>query len=716
MSAGARTVPADPPAAGAAADGGAGESADVAGRLLARLTVLPALLAVAWLLAGLPLLFLGLFTPLLMLVISVPLAVVLVIVGLRWIPALSATGPLLGRQPEPGRARTPWWTVAGVLAVVIAFGVDQMIYHSQDLIIFRDPASYIQFGNWIAHHHSLPIPQDRAAFGGTHHVLSFHSFAFYQVGQSVVPQFMAGLPMILAGGFWLGGVSSAVALGPVLGALAVLTFAGLAARLVGPRWAPLAALVLAVSLPEQFTSRATYSEPVVQILFLGGLCLVVDSLRADGIGTRVVAALGGLTLGLTLLVRIDGASDMLPVIPYIGLLLVGRHRRQALPLLGGLVVGVIYGTADGALLTKPYLESIRTSLIPLALVVALVVVGTAAGVLALRHRGLPELRGNWLPNAAAAAAFVVLAGFTIRPYVQTVHAKMTKTTESVIAGFQRTDHLPVDGTRLYDEISLHWVFWYIGVPAVLLGTLGAAVLARRCLQGRAPTWTLPLMTFAWAIVVTLYRPAITPDQPWASRRLVPAVLPGFILLAVWASSWLAGWLRQRGTRRVAWAGVALVGAAALVIPTVITTFGIVRSGKGPLGLEPVAVGLAGKTTFGGEIAAVSGMCAAIPADASVVIVTGPTADHMAEVIRGMCNVPVARLGDHRRSVLQAVESGIRQAGRRPVLLAGTRLALIRYGSPARQIMKLRSTQDTHTLTTPPKTTDELKFNVWMSEP
>jgi len=66
--------------------------------------------------------------------------------------------------------------------------------------------------------------------------------------------------------------------------------------------------------------------------------------------------------------------------------------------------------------------------------------------------------------------------------------------------------------------------------------------------------------------------------------------------------------------------------------------------------------------------------------------------------------------------VQAVESGIRQAGRRPVLLAGTRLALIRYGSPARQIMKLRSTQDTHTLTTPPKTTDELKFNVWMSEP
>ena len=137
-----------------------------------------------------------------------------------------------------------------MVAVAIAFGVDQMIYHSQIIIVTRDPASYIQFANWIAGHGSLPIPQDRAAFGGTHHVLGFVSFAYYQVGTSVVPQFMAGLPMVLAAGFWIGGVSAAVAMGPVLGACAVLTFGGLAARLAGPRWAPVAALVLALSLPE----------------------------------------------------------------------------------------------------------------------------------------------------------------------------------------------------------------------------------------------------------------------------------------------------------------------------------------------------------------------------------------------------------------------------------------------------------------------------------
>src|SRR6185312_2612542 len=236
-----------------------------AGRLLGRLSVLPVLLAMAWLLAGLPLLLAGRFTPVLMLVVSVPLAAVLCYLGLRWIPGRWHSALPPGSQ----RALTPWWAVAAVVAVAAAFGAHQLIYHSEQIIVLRDPASYIQFGYWIAHHGSLPIPQQRAAFGGAHQVLQFNSPAFYQVGGAIVPQFMAGLPMVLAAGFWIGGTAAAVTVAPLLGACAVLTFGGLAARLAGPRWAPLAALALALSLPEQVTSRAAYSEPLAQILFLG---------------------------------------------------------------------------------------------------------------------------------------------------------------------------------------------------------------------------------------------------------------------------------------------------------------------------------------------------------------------------------------------------------------------------------------------------------------
>ena len=713
MSTGARTETSGPSAAGVAG-GPVDQWPDAAGRLLGRLSVLPALLIAAWLLVGLPLLLAGVFTPALMLVLSVPVAVALVVFGLRWTP-----GRWPGAAPEsrPEQERTPWWAVAAVVAVAIAFGVDQLIYHSQFIIVTRDPASYIQFANWIAHHGSLPIPQDRAAFGGTHHVLGFASFAYYPVGTTVVPQFMAGLPMLLAPAFWAGGAGAAAAMGAVFGACAVLTFGGLAARLAGPRWAPLAALILALALPEQFVSRSTYSEPVAQILFFGGLCLVIDSLRADGRAARVAAAIGGLALGLTLLVRIDGASDVLPLIPYCGILLLGR-RRQALPLLGGLAVGGIYGIVDGLVLSRPYLDSINSALVPLVLLAGAATIATLLAVAVLWNRDPPKARGTWLPNAAAWLAVLVVVAFAVRPYVQTVRAKSNPFFESIIAGYQRADHIPVQPERLYYELSLHWVFWYIGVPAVVLGTLGAALLSRRCVQGRAPAWTLPLMVFAWAIVVTLYKPSITPDQPWASRRLVPSVLPGFILLAVWGSGWIRGWLRRAGTARVVSAGIMVCVAAALVLPAAVTTFGLRVASGGPVGIRLAAKGLALKRTYEGEITAVNRMCAAIPSDASVVFIgngNGGIADQFAQVIRGMCGVPVAGMPAGHPQAVKQVTRGIEQAGRRPVLLAAHPSRLTPYGQ-VRLIMNLRTTQDGNALTAPPLRTAPLAFTIWMTEP
>jgi hypothetical protein len=713
MSIGAQADTSGAAAAGQAQGEGATGARDTAGRLLRQLSVLPAMLVMAWLLAGLPLLLAGVFTPVAMLVLSVPLAVILVILGLRWLP---------DRWPGAGAAGTsagtPWWTVAAVVAIAVAFGVDQMIYHSQFIIVTRDPASYIQFANWISKHGSLPIPQDSAAFGGTHHGMTFASFAFYQVGGSIVPQFMAGLPMILAGGFWIGGVTAAVAMAPIFGACAVLTFGGLAARLVGPRWAPLAALILAVSLPEMFTSRSTYSEPVAQILFLGGLCLVIDALGEDRAGARIVAALGGLALGLTLLVRIDGASDILPVIPYCGILLVGRSRN-ATPLIGGLVVGGLYGSIDGLVLSRPYLASIKTSLVPLALITGVVIIGTLAGMAWRWDKGMPKVRGNWLPNAAAVLAFVITIGLTIRPYFQTVRRNSGAFFDSIIAGYQRADHLPVQPERLYYEISMHWVFWYIGVPAVALGTIGAAVLARRCLRGRAPTWVLPLMIFAWAIVTTLYDPAITPDHPWASRRLVPTVLPGFILLAIWGTDWLLDRVRRMDVPRGLYVSLAACGVVILLLPATITTFGLRARPGGPVGIRIAAVGLGFKTTYGGEIPAVNALCAAIPHDASVVFIDsggGGEGSRLTEVVRGMCGVPVADIDRAHAGIIGQVVRGIEGAGRRPVFLAGTRTPLVQFGGPIQQVMRLRSRQDMNALTAPPLHTIPFNVNVWMSEP
>ena len=96
-------------------------------------------------------------------------------------------------------------------------------------------------------------------------------------GSSVTPAFLPGLPLVLAGGAWLGGLGGALLMPAVLGGCAVLSFGGLAGRLCGAWWGVAGQLVLAVSLPEVYVSRTPLSEPLVQVLLFGGLCLFIDS-------------------------------------------------------------------------------------------------------------------------------------------------------------------------------------------------------------------------------------------------------------------------------------------------------------------------------------------------------------------------------------------------------------------------------------------------------
>ena len=693
------------------------EKSSLAGRTFGSVTVVPALLAVAWLLPGLPLVLAHRFTVLPMVFISAPLAVALCYVVLR-------------RMPAP-RGAVPWWTVGTTVAVAVVFAAWQIWMRTQQIIYLRDPATYLQVGYWIAHHGSLSIPQGTAAFGGAHPGLSFASMNYYPRGTGIVPQFMTGFPVVVAGAVWLGGIPAALVLTPLAGGCAILAFGGLAGRLIGARWAPAAAAVLALSLPQIYTSRSTFSEPLAEVLLFAGLSLLTDSLlRHRDSGQLELAAVAGLTLGLTIFVRLDGLSDILPVIPFLGILLAAR-RRQALPFGGGLVIGVGYGLLDGYLLSRPYLDLEHPSLRPLALITEAVVILTVAGVLlawSQRARGwvfgdVPakvtgQLR-RWLPEVGAVLTVLIFVGFAIRPLVQTVAEERIPSSIAYVAELQKLAHLPVDGRQQYYQDSLYWVIWYIGVPTVLLGAFGLALLVRQSLRalvtwrdpdGSVRAWLLPLLIALWVIVSVLYRPAVSPDQPWASRRLVPFVLPGLILGAVQAASWLKERAIAVGATRVTVGAVAGCCVAALAIPTVWTTFGI------SLTPRPTAHGMAFKRIGAGELAAVRRLCVAIGADSSVVILDQLTADRFAQVIRGQCDTPAAVLPAPTQSGVAAVVQGIRLAGRRPVLLAQSQPELTPYIGAPTEVVNLLTTQEAHLLTTPPTRTWGIHYTVWMSVP
>jgi hypothetical protein len=706
----------------------------LAAGLFGAITVVPALLAAAWLLPGLPLLLEGrLSAPPLVFMFS-PLAAGLCYFALRQQPARwpgFRTGP-------PRRAAVPWWAVAATVAVAAGFAVWQLAERTQQVIVLGDPATYLQTASWIARHGSLPIPYSPEAFGGTHPCLTFASAGYYPSGSGLAPAVMAGTPLVLAAAIWLGGVPAALVITPLIGGCAVLSFGGLAGRLVGARWAPAAAAALALSLPEQYTSRGTFSEPLVQVLLFGGLCLLIDALlvtprpaAAPAMSTagqdRVLAALAGLVLGLTVLVRIDGLSDILPAVPLLGLLLAAR-RRQGIPFGLGLAAGVGYGLVGGYLLSRPYLDLVGPSLRPLGLIAAAVVVLTLAALAATRSRAvlnqLRRLRASqrltsWLPLAAAAATVAVFVAFAARPLIGNTPGQ-------------------------YDQNSLYWVIWYIGLPAVLLGAFGLAVLASRGVKSlltwtdpraTARTWALPLLIALWVIVTVLWRPAISPEQPWAARRLVPFVLPGLILGAIWASAWLSdlagqrgwgdvaaqrGWgdvAGQRGRARATSGVVASCCAASLLIPATLTNLDL---GSSPdtsgSGRHLTANGLAFRRIGSGELAAVDALCAAIGPDASVVILDSLTADRFAQVVRGQCDTPTAILDHPTAKTVGAVLAGIERAGRRPVLIARHQSLLAPYGGGPRQVVNLLTTQDADDLTAPATRTSPIQYTVWLSDP
>ncbi len=707
------------------------DNRDTAGLLLARLTVLPALLALPFLLTSFPLLLLGLFKPALVILLWIALSAVIVPMAWRRIPSLTGavdygTAGVGTAGVGPAKARsTPRWVLWSVVAVTVVFGAFQAAYHSQFIIVMLDPASYMQFANWIAHHGSLPIPQDAAAFGNSTGV-TYASAAFYQVGNHIVPQFMAGLPMLLSVGFWAGGARVAVFEGPLLGALAVLVFAGLVARLVGPRWAPLGALALGITIPQQYVSRGTFSEPLAQILVLGAMSLWIDVQRTDrGIedagpwrsGWRTqwrspshfLALVTGLLFGITLLVRLDGPSDILLLIPYCGLLFL-RRQRQVVPLVAGLIIGTIYGAVDGVALTWQYLITNEQSVKPMVAVVVLAILATAAVFWWLRWRG-SELRstpGPRLLMTVTALPFIVIAIFTIRPYLE--------------RNWRALEYAP---------LSLHWVYWYTGGPAILGAVIAAAMLSRRCIQGKAPVWVLPLLTFAWTISEFLLRPAITPHQPWASRRLVPAVLPGLILLAIW----LAAWLARRATalrlvdvpewmRRTPRAFVIVCCAGAIFLPPMVGNFGLGLKSGGPLGIMPYSDGLALQRTYVGEIAAVDKVCEAIPANASVLIVDNTMMQQFGQAIRGMCNVPTAGAVTENpttqtiaASTILADVRAIEKAGRLPYVIAPTSQQLEPLGiGTVNYVMSEDTSIDGHNIFSAPRNPIPQRFTVYSWEP
>ncbi|MCA0290103.1 MAG: hypothetical protein LCH82_00325 [Actinobacteria bacterium] len=674
------------------------------GAWLQRLVIGAGLLVLATAALAAPLGYAGWWRPWLVL----PL-LVLVAGGVGW---------LVARLPA---ARVDTAPAAALALVGAAYTAWAAATHSTQILPRRDAGSNLQAAISLADTGYRIVPLSPAGMGAPAvlrvHDVTLGSPAFYQLGDaahpSIQPQFVIGPAAIYSPGRWLGGLSTMFLQPAVLAGLSVLGLGLIVAVLLRGWWGPVAAASVALQFPLLHTARATYSEPLAELTIVAGALAWVLAARFDH---RRLALLAGLLVGGTTLVRIDGLREAILLIPVAALGLIQRRSWPA-PLMRGTAIGALGGGAAAQALSYRYLGDIAGSLLPLiALGAFMALVSWALVVLSRRGAGLPDSVRRLLPAACGLGVLVIGLLLALRPLFMTVRQNPNDPGANVVAGLQLRQGLTIDGARTYAEQSVAWLSWWVGPVALVIALLVAAALAaqlgrawttRPQIPGRPPallpTWAGPYVLALGSTLLTLWRPGITPDHPWAERRLLIA-LPFVAVLVVVGAAWVwrgaATSLRSQPAR----AGLALLTLASLVIPTALATW--------PHRSERVEAG---------SQARVAALCRALQPGDIVLSVDDRAANEWPPVVRGMCNKPalVAKYYARRHpEALRILVDGVVDAappGSRVVLLAGeSPQALARLGFTPQPVASGEVLEDERLLERRPDGLVPLRIDLWLA--
>lgn len=579
----------------------------------------------------------------------------------------------------------PRWSAGLLVVVSVAAGVWTGVTHSEQVLPRRDSGSYLQSAIGLTEHHRRPIEVAPDTVGGAGVLripgITLGSPAFFEVGTladpAIQPQFMVGPSAWYSVAWWLGGATGAMWAPAVLGALGTLAVGLLAAVTVGGRWAPLAATGVAISVPVLHVDRSTYSEPLATLTLAAGLLALTQAVRFASTSRLLEAERGrlassaayvaGALVGGTVMIRADALRETILLIPVAAL---GALQRRAFarPMLVAAALSTVVSFAVSWVTSSVYLRSIGGSLVPLVGLGVLLAAGSAAVVRAGRRgRRLPELACAWLPRLAAGLVVVTGLFLASRPLWQTVRQSAADHGSRLVANLQAQQGLPVDGGRTYAEQTLVWMSWWVGPLTLVIALAAAAALAQRAasrwVDGRPlRAWTAPLLVGALSSVLTWYRPGITPDHPWADRRLLIA-LPFVVLLVTAAAAVLTRWSTRRMPLPVMVASSA-VTSLVLLVPTALATW-------------PHA----GEHVERGELAAVRRVCAALSPHDVVLTVDARAVNEWPQVVRGMCGVPALSTTFALRNDPAALTVAVREVSR-AVASHGGHLVMLAADSPA----------------------------------
>lgn len=595
-------------------------------------------------LVGVVLAVLGVFSAFASLAIGAPLAALSVVAVRRALP--------------PRRGGGDRAAIAAV-ALALLFVLAASWAPSTHVLVNRDPGSYTTTARWLDRAGGLEVD---AAAGGlrAEDPVGFGGYAVHDLGEGRLQfQFNHLTSVALAVGFGVGGEWLMFRVPAVVGAAGLLVLYAVAVRALGRRWVALIAPgLIAVSMPFLYVARDTYSEAFTLLLLWTALLVGLVAVRSGRLGA---AAVSGLLLGATASSRIDALLYAAIAFPLLAAhvvtgradpAVVRRRGRVAAAVVAATVLAALPGVADLHLRSGRYSSNHAEEISQLRVLAGASLVVSAALVLVLLRwpAVVDRLRVASRRLAVPAAAAMVVSGLAawwIRPHVQVARSDRTV---ALTASLQSAAGVEVDGSRQYAELSMQWMSWYLGPLGLLLGLVGAGLAVRLILRGRARPG-LVAVTALLAVAGGLYwwRPSIVPDQVWAMRRYVPAVLPALAMSAGLAVAALSGGrsrlaaastVRTRAALALAVSAVAVVWAAAVTWP--------VRQLREQHGYVEVVLEA----------------CDLIGPDSTVLVVGEPSIHVLAQPLRSWCGAPVGSLvGAPTPEALARVRADVAEAGR-----------------------------------------------------
>ena len=462
---------------------------------------------------------------------------------------------------------TDWraFAVLGVAAVIYALAVVESPIGS------RDEGLYTLSGLALDRVGSVAIAAPDTLARASHLFEPFVSGIPFHLpgipaGAKLRPQFFPLLPAWIAQLHATAGDAALYRINLLFALASGALFHAVARRMLRPALALLALAAFSLEPAQVWSARINLAEPLGMLFGLAGLLLVVEHARRPARPTLLWATA---LLSLAVLARLD-AIVVAPLLTLAAgasaLWQRDRRRSEAMLAAGAFVLaGQWLAIIALAIFSPPYVGDNLSFLLVATAMSGAGFLGYSlvrAGAFAPLAR--PGARRIVAPALCVALALAFAYAWLVRPHAAPFAVIGDR--GSVLAGM-----------RDYREESLLDVAAYLGWPCMFLALVGAMFAVRRVVRGTAGAATLVVSLLAIGTgFAYLAAPHVSPDHPWAVRRMVMLVFPLFILLAGYGTQSVlhlaAGW----GARRVP--GYAIVALAIWLLVQQRTTLAFTENG------------------------------------------------------------------------------------------------------------------------------------------